>query len=72
MTEIVVLLAVGAGAFLLWHHFRPTQTAPVYLGAPAWPAMAPVPVPTVSLPNGLQQSATYYGVSLTLLEPFFK
>lgn len=74
MIKIAIILGVGIGAFLLWHYRRQQQIAqqPIYLGAPAWPTMPPIPVNDISLPGDLQQADTSYGVPQSWLEAFTK
>lgn len=74
--EWVFLAAIGAGAFYIWHRVHTADQRksqlPIYYGAPAWPTMGPQIVPDIGLPPGIEQAATYYGVSSTLLEGFLK
>lgn len=72
MTELLILMGVGGLALYVWHKHYSAQQQPVYLGAQAWAAMPPVPVPDTALPEGYQQAATYQGVSSIVLEPFLK
>lgn len=76
MIPIIALGATGLLALTLWHHYHNANAIPPgytpYYGAPVWPAMTPQVVPEVGLPTGLEQAATYYGVSSSLLEQYTK
>ena len=73
MIKVLIIAGMGLGALYLWRKHQSSQNqASIYYGAPAWPLMAPLIVPQIGLPPGVQQAPTYYGVNAALLEPFLK